>query len=238
MVKLMNDILPTHNHLHHMGQRANNCCPRCDQPETLLFVISCSSRSAWRLRLIASLRQYFEATETDEWLSAVFIETVHEAIGLPHAHNTSKYRMALIAQQQIVLVGLFRGYISTEWAKIHGRFYEGVKRAYDPLTWKVGFLEILLRASIEVRLERNGDVHGDNSTQRSQRLHKRWSDEILDWHSRRHLRFPRDRDLIPHAVKEFCDSQTHTQLHAWLLQHRETLGQSIRLQERHNTSKM
>jgi hypothetical protein len=87
-------------------------------------------------------------------------------------------------------------------------------------------------------LERNGDVHGTYSTQRSQRLHKRWSDEILDWHSRHQSLLPRDRDLIPYEVKEFCDSQTHTQLHAWLLQHRKTWGQSIRLQERHNTPKM
>jgi hypothetical protein len=91
--------------------------------------------------------------------------------------------------------------------------------SYDPLTWTVGLLEILLRANTEAWLERNSDVHGIRGCTIGGPA------EILDGHSHRHLMLPRDRDLIPNEVTEFCDSQTHAQLHAWLLQHRETLGQ-------------
>jgi hypothetical protein len=104
---------------------------------------------------------------------------VHDALGLLHAHNTSRYRKALIEQRRIGLVGLFRADISTEWTDTHGCFYEGVRRAYDALIWTVGLIDILLRASIEVWYERNGDVHGNNPTHRNQRLHQRWSREIL-----------------------------------------------------------
>jgi hypothetical protein len=50
------------------------------------------------------------------------IETAHEGLGLPRAHNTIRNSQALIAQRRIDLVGLFRGYISTEWADIQGCF--------------------------------------------------------------------------------------------------------------------
>jgi hypothetical protein len=100
--------------------------------------------------------------ETDDSLSVAFIEMINEALRLPHEHNTGRSMQTLKDERDIGLAGVFRVHMYTEWEPIQGLFHEATRHACNPLTWKVGLREIVLQSSMEVFLNKIGDLHGDD----------------------------------------------------------------------------
>ena len=117
-------VLPTGHVLHRRNKRESPFCPACGRYESHTHFVICShpTRMPLKVRLISSLHRALQSSILDPILSDIIVEGINSAIlntTFSPVRYPSRYQQLLWTQADIGWMNLLRGFVSTEWSRLH-----------------------------------------------------------------------------------------------------------------------
>jgi hypothetical protein len=239
IVKMSHDLLPTRSRTKRYDNDTPSQCIYCqDTVEDRDHLIRCHHPTCvtWRTDLLRSIRKQSDTMETDPVLLDILMEGLyawmHQTDPPTLAAYPAAYRRLVREQATLGWHQLFNGRWSTKWARLHDRY---LIRLIDPIPnnltgtkWTSTFIDLLWRRFRTHWDNRNGKVHGIDTSTRFQARRKKVHRELRAVYTLRQDMRHCDRTVFHDTVEAHLDAQPVWAIQNWLKIHVPMAKHSIK----------
>ena len=238
--KLCTEYLPVAATLKKRSYQTTDTCCLCGATETQkhIFVCNHDSRIKWRRKLIRELLNKLEALKTPDDLTDTICTCMTEWMDtqtVTPEKYPEKHQNAINSQGNIGWYQLFLGYFSQEWEMLYitedsppsQRDTASPCPTPKSARWSTNIVELILRHSIELWMQRNEDVHGHTENEQHQKSIEKNTTEIERLKKLKKQTRPSDAFIFA-DIDEVLKKKNLKEMETWIQNKRPAIYHSIK----------
>ncbi len=180
-------------------------------PETQSHYLQCTatSRTAWRISLLTTLRRQLTALKTDSNLQEAILNCIDCALAERQVTTLGSFHVALEAQAKIGWTAMLRGYWANKWQLEYERTYpipdeethkNKNKRHQQMTRWQKKVIQTTWTALIQLWTLRNKERHGWDKESRDSAQREVLHKELADIYDKRD-KYPQRVQRVQCSIK-------------------------------------